>query len=125
MPVPNQRPDPPADLLAADFDALYAARYGDVVAMVYALCGDLTDAQDLAQEAFSRAWQRWDRVVRYDDPEAWIRRVAVNLTTSRWRRMRVARSHLRRERLVPVPALEPDHVALVAALRTLSAAARR
>ncbi|MEV0563612.1 sigma factor [Dactylosporangium sp. NPDC050588] len=56
----SDRP-PPA---AADFDALYDARYGDVVAMVYALAGDLAEAQDLAQEAFCRAWQRWGDVSR-------------------------------------------------------------
>ena len=53
---------------AADFDALYNARYGDVVAMVHALTGDLAEAQDLAQEAFCRAWQRWTAVVGYEDP---------------------------------------------------------
>ena len=47
---------------AADFDALYEARYGDVVAMAHALTGDLAEAQDLAQEAFCRAWQRWQVV---------------------------------------------------------------
>ncbi|GAA1501167.1 SigE family RNA polymerase sigma factor [Dactylosporangium maewongense] len=113
---------PPA---AADFDALYDARYGDVVAMVYALAGDLAEAQDLAQEAFCRAWQRWGDVSRYDDPLAWIRRVAANLATSRWRRGRVARAYLGRERTTDVPALSPDHVALVAALRRLPKEQRR
>lgn len=113
---------PPA---AADFDALYEARYGDVVAMSYALVGDLAEAQDLAQESFCRAWQRWADVSRYDDPLAWIRRVAANLATSRWRRSRVARSHLSRERAADVPPLDPDHVALVAALRRLPAEQRR
>ncbi len=113
---------PPA---AADFDALYDARYGDVVAMTYALAGDLAEAQDLAQEAFCRAWQRWSDVSRYDDPLAWIRRVAANLATSRWRRGRVARAHLGRERAADVPPLDPDHVALVTALRRLPADQRR
>jgi RNA polymerase sigma-70 factor (ECF subfamily) len=88
---------------AADFDALYNARYGDVVAMVHALTGDLAEAQDLAQEAFCRAWQRWPALSRYDDPLAWIRRVAANLATSRWRRLVAARRHLRRERSTEYP----------------------
>jgi len=110
---------------AADFDALYNARYGDVVAMVHALTGDLAEAQDLAQEAFCRAWQRWGSLAGYEDPLAWIRRVAANLATSRWRRLGAARRHLRRERTLDVPALSPDHVALVTALRTLPADQRR
>lgn len=102
-----------------DFDQLYQAHYGNVVAMLFALTGDLAEAQDLAQEAFCRAWQRWQRIARYDDPLAWVRRVAANLAHSRWRRLRVARRHLRGERGESVPALGPDRVALVAALRLL------
>ena len=111
---------------AADFDQLYQARYLDVVATLHALIGDLGEAQELAQEAFCRAWQRWNRVARYDDPASWVRRVAVNLATSRWRRLAVARRHLlRRERRPEPPQLEPDHVLLVEALRTLPADQRR
>jgi RNA polymerase sigma-70 factor (ECF subfamily) len=110
----------------AEFDAFYRAHYSDLVAMAYALGGrDLAEAQDLVQEAFCRAWRRWDAVSRYDKPVAWVRRVTTNLATSRWRRLRTARTHLRLERSVDVPGLEPDHVALVTALRTLPAAQRR
>jgi RNA polymerase sigma-70 factor (ECF subfamily) len=104
---------------AEDFDELYEAHLGDVVAMAYALTTDLAEAQDLAQEAFCRAWQRWSRIAGYDDPLAWVRRVAANLATSRWRRLAVARRQLFRERRPEVPPLDPDHVALVAALRLL------
>ena len=110
---------------AVDFDELYQARYGDVVAMLHAFVDDLGEAQDLAQEAFCRAWQRWSAVQEYDEPVAWVRRVAMNLATSRWRRLRVARTHLRRERPQDVPELGPDHVALVDALRTLPPHQRR
>ena len=122
------RPPPPAahrPPTAADFDALYQARYGDVVAMLHAYVGNLTEAQDLAQEAFCRAWQRWGKVADYQDPMAWIRRVAMNLANSRWRRLRVARNHLKREQATNVPALGPDHVALVQALREVPADQRR
>jgi RNA polymerase sigma-70 factor (ECF subfamily) len=110
---------------AAGFDELYQAHYADLVAMLHAFTGDLGEAQDLAQEAFCRAWQRWSALAAYDNPVAWIRRVALNLASSRWRRLRVADRHLRRERLAVVPPLHPDHVALVAALRRLPADQRR
>lgn len=106
-------------MAADDFDELYEARFGDVVAMAYALTGDLAESQDLAQEAFCRAWQRWHRLTDYDDPLAWVRRVTANLAVSRWRRLTVARRRLRRERPGEVPAVGPEHVTLVAALRTL------
>jgi RNA polymerase sigma-70 factor (ECF subfamily) len=109
---------------AADFDELYQAHYGNVVAMAYAMTGDLAEAQDLAQEAFCRAWQRWRKIAGYDDPLAWVRRVVANLATSRWRRLGVTRRYLHRESTGTIPALSPDRVALVAALRTLPASHR-
>lgn len=112
-------------MAAEEFDELYQAQYGNVVAMAYALTGDLAEAQDLAQEGFCRAWQRWRRVAGYDDPLAWVRRVVANLATTRWRRLTVSRRYLRRERICHTPALNPDHVALVAALRTLPANQRQ
>jgi RNA polymerase sigma-70 factor (ECF subfamily) len=108
----------------ADFDALYQTQYGAVLTMAYALTGDPAEAQDLTQEAFCRAWQRWPKVSRYEDPLGWVRRVVTNLATSRWRRLATARLHLHRHLPAHMPALEPDHVALVAALRTLPAAQR-
>lgn len=109
----------------AAFDAFYQAHYGHVVAMLHALMGDLGEAQDQAQEAFCRAWQRWEAIADYDDPVAWVRRVALNLASSRWRYLRVADRHLRRQRVTDEPPLQPDHVALVAALRTLPVDQRR
>jgi RNA polymerase sigma-70 factor (ECF subfamily) len=106
---------------AAEFDVLYQTHCADVVAMLHALTGDLGEAQDLAQEAFCRAWQRWSSIAAYENPVAWVRRVAVNLANSRWRHLRVVDRHLRAERTAVAPPLQPDHVALVAALRHLPA----
>ena len=40
-------------------------------------CGsDKTMAEDLAQEALKRAWERWEKVGRYESPHAWVFRVA-------------------------------------------------
>jgi RNA polymerase sigma-70 factor (ECF subfamily) len=104
---------------AADFDALYLAHHRDLVVLLHALTGDLGEAQDLAQEVFCRAWQRWRTIAGYDNPVAWLRRVGINLATSRFRHARVVDRHARRERAQDVPPLAPDHVVLVAALRRL------
>jgi len=106
---------------ASEFDGFYEAQYREVVAMAYALTGDLTEAEDVTQEAFCRAWQRWDSVVHYEHPGAWVRRVVANLAVSRWRRLRTATKYLRRSVPVDAPALDPYHVAVVTALRTLPA----
>jgi RNA polymerase sigma-70 factor, ECF subfamily len=115
---------PPPDP-AADFDSLYAAQFDRLTLQLYAYTGDLPQAQDVVQEAFCRALQRWDRIAAYDDPAAWVRRVAWNLATSRWRQLRRHQLFLHRQREQHVAAPEPDHVALAAALATLRTDLRR
>lgn len=114
------------DDTTSEFEDFYTAHFGDTVAMTYGFTADLGEAQDIAQEAFCRAWQRWRQLSTYDNPVAWVRRVATNLAHSRWRRVRVAASYLVRQRPPePAPAIDPDHVAVVAALRKLPADQRR
>ncbi|MDI6098610.1 SigE family RNA polymerase sigma factor [Actinoplanes sp. NEAU-A12] len=109
------------------FDDVYAAHYADLTVQLYAYFGDRQDAHDVVQEAFYRALVRWDRIARYDDPVAWIRRVAWNLAVSRWRRARTALSFLGRQSRVEPRSDEPgpERVALVAALATLPDKQRR
>jgi RNA polymerase sigma-70 factor, ECF subfamily len=102
-----------------DFDDFYGASARRIVRHAYALTGNLADAQDIAQEAFARAWQRWRAVQACDSPEAWVRRVATNLATSRYRRDRTARAAAHQLLARDVPEISPDTVALVAALRKL------
>ncbi len=111
---------------AAAFDAFYLETGPRVVRQLHAMTGDLQEAQDCAQEAYARAWQRWDRLAAYDAPEAWVRHVAWRLAVSRFRRARVGTGLLRRHGPPPdVAPPEPDRVALVAALRQLPEAQRR
>ncbi len=103
-----------------DFDEFYASSAARLVRHGYALTGDMAEAQDIAQEAFARAWQRWAAVRDCDSPEAWVRRVATNLAASRWRRIRVARAAAGRTGEEHTPEVSTDTVALVSGLRTLS-----
>lgn len=109
-----------------DFDAFYDASWDRTVACAYAVTGDLGAAEDIAQEAYTRLWSRWNRVCGYDDPAAWVRKVATRLAISRWRRARVARAFLARSG-PPPPTPGPDEtcVALVRALEKLPPAQRR
>ncbi|THV27718.1 SigE family RNA polymerase sigma factor [Glycomyces paridis] len=110
----------------AEFTDLYEKHFSELAAQVCAYLGDATEAQDLVQEAFLRAWQRWDRVGGYEEPVAWVRRVAWNLATSRHRRNQVARKFLQKSSAPePAPAASPDHVALVAALKQVPAKRRQ
>jgi RNA polymerase sigma-70 factor, ECF subfamily len=110
----------PSEAGAGSFGAFYGASAMRIVRHSYALTGSLADAQDIAQEAFARAWQRWASVSQCDSPEAWVRKVATNLAVSRWRRDRAARAVARELAGEQVTSgISPNTVALVAGLRTL------
>jgi RNA polymerase sigma-70 factor, ECF subfamily len=114
------------DRARAEFEELYRHAYPLVVAAVTLLTGSRTIAEDAVQEAFARAWNRWERLAGYDAPLAWVRRVAMNIAVSRWR-------SLRREHRLTVPASEgaarldraADWVDLQAALLRLPTRQRR
>jgi RNA polymerase sigma-70 factor, ECF subfamily len=108
-----------------DFGLLYRALYARLASELYAYLADAAEAEDVVQEAFARAWQRWQKVSRYEDPVGWVRRVAWNLATSRWRHLVIAARFRLSHRDRPVPAVGPDHVVLVSALRELPDAHRR
>ncbi len=109
----------------ASFEELYTAHFAALAIQLYSITGDMSEAQDVVQEAFSRAWPRWDRLARYDDPVAWVRRVAWNIATSRWRRARTAARHLAGQRPQYADAPGPDRVALLEAMKQLPFRQRR
>lgn len=80
------------------FVAFYHQNVERVTALAVALAGRRDAAEELAQEAFTRAYRDWGRVGSYDEPAAWVRRVTINLSHSRWRKLKReaianARSH--------------------------------
>ena len=77
-------------MIEEDFDAFYQASFGRLVGQIYAMCGNVAEAQDCVQEAFVRAWDRRRMLDRDQAPEAWVRTVAYRLAVSRWRRTRKA-----------------------------------
>jgi RNA polymerase sigma-70 factor, ECF subfamily len=102
---------------SASFDAFFRTAKAPLVSMAYLLSGDLQAAQDLTQEAFLRTWSRWPRIRKYDDPQAWTRRVLYNLVISRGRSLKVRRRPIDSTRAVPPP--DESHLMLAAALRSL------
>jgi RNA polymerase sigma-70 factor (ECF subfamily) len=74
----------------AGFDAFYLTTRNRLLGQLTLLTNDRELAQDVLQEAYVKAWQRWGRVSRLEDPAAWVRTVAWRESISRWRRSRVA-----------------------------------
>lgn len=113
---------PPA---TESFDDFYRTTSRRVVHHLYAMTGNLAEAQDCAQEAYARAWQRWSQLDSAGRPEAWVRTVAHRIAVSRWRRTRTAARHLLSHTSEPTsPAPSEDHLLLVAALRQIPEAMR-
>jgi len=73
-----------------DFEEFYRSNYGRIVAVVAAMLGDRLVAEDVAQEAFTRALARWSRLGGYELPEVWLRRVAVRIAIDHGRQLRRA-----------------------------------
>ena len=102
------------------FEEFYTATVGRLVGQLFPVTGDLHEAEEVVQEAFARASVRWGRLRDYDRPEAWVRRVAINLAADRGRRLqRQARALLRAGPPPVVPAASVEALALAEALRTL------
>ena len=107
------------------FDTFYAAQFRRLTSQLCAYLGDLAEAQDVVQEAFTRAWPRWETISQYEDPAGWVRRVAWNLATSRWRRLRSAATFVSQQRQQVVPDLSSDWVDVSRALAMLPPHHRR
>jgi RNA polymerase sigma-70 factor (ECF subfamily) len=104
------------------FESFYSREYRKVVALAYALSGSRIGAEDLAQEAFIAAHQRWDRIGGYEKPDAWVRRVAANMAISAFRRKKAERKALERLAVQTrdvLPELEPEDERFWALVREL------
>lgn len=85
------------------FEELYRREYGAVFKAAYFASGDAAVAEDAAQEAFVRAFERWSRLQGSEWVTGWLVTTALNLTK---RRGRMSRHSL-------LPAIPRDDMASV------------
>jgi RNA polymerase sigma-70 factor (ECF subfamily) len=83
------RPTAQTDVRAL-FERLFAEYQTPILNYLYRLLGDPALAEDLLQEAFTRAWNARQQLPAIENPRAWLYRIATNL----------ARDHVRRARLL-------------------------
>jgi RNA polymerase sigma-70 factor (ECF subfamily) len=102
------------------FVEFYTATVGRLLGQLFPVTGDLHETEEIVQEAYARASVHWARLRDYDVPEAWVRRVAMNLAADRGRRLqRQARALLRAGPPPAVPPVSVEALVLAEALRTL------
>lgn len=95
-----------------DFEEFFRAQYRGLVRALYLLTADQGEAEELAQEAMARVFERWDRVRTMESPAGYVYRVAVNLNRQRLRHLAVRARRLLSMRPDSVgPAESPSELA--------------
>lgn len=72
------------------FEAFFEEQKDRLLRILCVITGSRGEAEDLAQEAFTRVFERWDRVATMDEPAGYLHRTAMNLFRNQTRRARVA-----------------------------------
>lgn len=72
------------------FEEFFAANSEDLYGSLWLVTRHRFEAEEIAQEAFLKVWERWDRVAGMDDPAGYLYRTAINVWRSRGRRAAVA-----------------------------------
>src|SRR5229473_2928573 len=91
----------------ADFERLYQTSYGKILGTLTAMLGDRAAAEDCAQDAFERAYRKWDTWQPIAPAEAWVHRIGINAAVSHQRKMRLREVGEVIKR-IGRPALAPD-----------------
>jgi len=74
----------------AVFEEVFARYYESVLRALFLLTGDPFEAEELAQEAFVRIYERRDRLSSSGNVAGYVYRTAVNVRRSRLRRFRMS-----------------------------------
>lgn len=102
----------------SDFGDFFSSRSPTLRRTAYVLCGDWSVAEELTQATLVKVYAHWHRL-RRDGADAYARRVLVNSSASRWRKLR----HEQLVELIPdssAPAgSRDDHLVIAAALAEL------
>lgn len=69
--------------------ALFDAEYPRLRSLAYVLVGDVHIAEEVAMEAFVRAFSSWSRMRDLEWPTGYLRRIVINLCRGRIRRQRI------------------------------------
>jgi RNA polymerase sigma factor (sigma-70 family) len=110
---------------AIDFEGFFSENRERLFRALWLVARDRHEAEEVAQDAFLKVWERWDRVGRMDDAEGYLFRTAFNLHRNRRRRSLLALRRLVRTTPTPDPTdAVDDRDQVVRALGTLTARQR-
>jgi RNA polymerase sigma-70 factor (ECF subfamily) len=75
--------------LEREFEGYFKRSYQRAFCIACRLTGNESDAEDLMQDAFLRAWGAFERYDRNHSFDVWLFRILSNLAIDRWRRKSV------------------------------------
>lgn len=78
------------DAWAPTFESFYESNSRRLFAALCLVTGNRDEAEEIAQEAFVRVFERWERVGELDDPTGYLFRVSMNVFRGRYRRASLA-----------------------------------
>jgi RNA polymerase sigma-70 factor, ECF subfamily len=73
-----------------EFEVFFEHEKERLLRRLCVITGSLTEAEDIAQEAFTRVFERWGTVGAMQDPAGYLYRTAMNVFRSHHRRARLA-----------------------------------
>ena len=79
--------DPQAGEVGVPFETFFEREYPSVTRALVLLTGNGAEAEELAEDAFARAWSAWDRVGTMASPAGYVYKTALNLHRNRLRRL--------------------------------------
>lgn len=85
-PAPMIRLNAEEDGTADTFEIFFAATNPRLFTALWLVTGDRYEAEEIAQDAFLRVFERWDRVGGLENPESYLFRTAMNVFRNRYRR---------------------------------------
>jgi len=68
------------------FEEFFELEKDRLLRVLSLITGNRAEAEDLAQEAFTRVFERWGAVATMEDPAGYLHRTAMNLFRSQYRR---------------------------------------
>ena len=91
----------------ASFETFFRAEHARLYRALCMVVGSRDEAEEIAQDAFLRLWERWNRVSSMEAPTAYLFQVAMNVFRSRYR------STMRAMRRTLAPSPEEDAFAAI------------
>jgi RNA polymerase sigma factor (sigma-70 family) len=102
----------------ADYEWIFRSAFPRIHRTVTLVLRDYDGAEEVTQEAFLKLLENWRKVSSYEQPEAWVRRIAIRIAVRRASREHERTTRERRARQ-PAAATEPD-LDLADAIATLA-----